>query len=334
MGVSLAFGKLVVQRDEQEERMSFKLGLVGLCTSHPGAWVPIIRELTESGSVDVEVVAAWDSGETRPEGYARQFCADNDIPTAVDHLEDMVDVVDGAIVHTTNWDRHIEQARLFVETGKPVLIDKPIVGNLRDANQILDWAKVGKRITGGSSLRFAAPVTEFLAQPSEERGEIHTAFTATGVDDYNYGIHAYALMFSLMGSGLRSAQYLGYSRQKNVKLTWQDGRIGFLTVGHNAWLPFRLMVVTSKQSAFLDVGTGPSLYRSLLEATLPYLTGQTDQPPLLMHELLEPELAALAARTSWLNGGQEVFIADLRLDDPGYDGTQFAREYRRARMGG
>jgi len=25
---------------------------------------------------------------------------------------------------------------------------------------------------------------------------------------------------------------------------------------------------------------------------------------------------------------------DLRLDDPGYDGTQFALEYRRARMAG
>jgi hypothetical protein len=314
--------------------MSFKLGLVGLCTSHPGAWVPIIRELTESELVDVEVVAAWDSGETRPEGYAQEFCADNEIPTAVEHLEDVVDVVDGVIVHTTNWDRHIEQARPFVEADKAVLIDKPIVGNLRDANQVLDWAKAGKRITGGSSLRFSVPVAEFLAQPSEERGEIHTAYTATGVDDYNYGIHAYALMSGLMGSGVRSAQYVGYSGQKNVKLTWQDGRIGFLTIGRNGWLPFRLMVVTDKQSAFLEVSAGPSLYRSLLEATLPYLTGQTGQPPMSMHELLEPELAALAARTSWLNGGQEIFIDDLRLDDPGYDGTQFASGYRRARMGG
>jgi hypothetical protein len=312
--------------------MSFKLGLVGLCTSHPGAWVPIIRELASGGLVDVQVVAAWDSGETRPAGYARSFCAEPGIPMPVERLEDMVGLVDGVIVHTTNWDRHIEQARPFVEADKAVLLDKPIVGNLRDANQVLDWAAGGKRITGGSSLRFATPVAQFLARPAKERGEIHTAFTATGVDDYNYGIHAYALMFSLMGSGIRSARYVGYSGQKNVKLTWRDGRIGFLTIGRNAWLPFRLMVVTSAQSAFLDVDTG-TLYRPLLEATLPYLTGQTDQPPLPMDELLEPELAALAARASWLNGGQEVFIDDLRLDDPGYDGTRFAAGYRRARMG-
>jgi hypothetical protein len=242
--------------------------------------------------------------------------------------------VDGVIVHTTNWDRHLEQARAFVEADKAVLIDKPIVGNLRDANQVLDWAKTGACITGGSSLRFSAPVAEFLAQPVEERGEVHTAYAATGVDDYNYGIHAYAIMFGLMGTGIRSAQYIGYSRQKNVKLTWQDGRIGLLTIGRNAWLPFRLMAVTDKQSAFIDGSAGGSPYRSLLEATLPYLTGQTDQPPMAMGELLEPELAAIAARASWLNGGQEVFIDDLRLDDPGYDGTEFAAGYRRARLGG
>ena len=125
--------------------MTFRLGLVGLCTSHPGAWVPIIRALTEEGLVDVTVVAAWDSGETRPPGYAREFCEQFDIPTPLENLEDMLELVDGVIVHTTNWDRHIEQARPFIEAEKAVLIDKPLVGNLRDANQLLDWAQMGKR---------------------------------------------------------------------------------------------------------------------------------------------------------------------------------------------
>jgi hypothetical protein len=313
--------------------MSFKLGLVGLCTSHPGAWVPIIRDLTQERVVDVEIVATWDSGETRPDGFAKTFSAENNIPTAVDHLDDMVDLVDGVIVHTTNWDRHLEQALPFVQADKSVLIDKPIVGNLKDANLVLDWVKQGKRVTGGSSLRFSAPVGEFLAQPVEERGQIHTAYAATGVDDYNYGVHAYAITFALMGSGIRSARYLGFSGQKNIQLTWQDGRVGLLTIGRNAWLPFRIMVVTDKKTEFIDGSAGGSLYRPLLEAELPYLTGRTDTPPIPMDELLEPELAALAARQSWMNGGVEVFIDDLRVDDPGYDGTQFALGYRRARMG-
>ena len=71
-----------------------------------------------------------------------------------------------------------------------------------------------------------------------------------------------------------------------------------------------------------------------LEVQLPYLTGREEAPPLAMPMLLEPELAAMAARVSWRNNGQEVFLSDLRQDDPGYDGAQFAVEYRRARLAG
>ena len=54
--------------------MSFRIGLVGLCTSHPESWVPIIREYVGQGLFDAEITAAWDSGETRPEGFAKDFC--------------------------------------------------------------------------------------------------------------------------------------------------------------------------------------------------------------------------------------------------------------------
>ena len=71
--------------------MSFRIGLVGLCTSHPSAWVPIIRACSAAKMFDAEVVAAWDSGETRPEGYAKEFCAQMNIPQAVEKLSDIVE---------------------------------------------------------------------------------------------------------------------------------------------------------------------------------------------------------------------------------------------------
>ena len=72
------------------------------------------------------------------------------------------------------------------------------------------------------------------------------------------------------------------------------------------------------------------LYRALLERTLPYLAGETDTPPTPIHDLLEPELAALAARQSWLHGDREVALGELAGSD-GYDGAAFGVEYRRAR---
>jgi hypothetical protein len=287
--------------------------------------------MTKEKLVDVEVVAAWDSGETRQKGFAKEFCQKHEIANAVDNMEDMMDMVDGAIVHTTNWDKHIEQAKPFVDAGKAVLIDKPIAGNLKDINQILDWGKQGKRVTGGSSLRFTKEVREYLAKPVEERGNVHTAYTCIGVDDFNYGIHGYAMASCLMGAGVRSVQYLGSSGQKNIKITWNNGNVVLMTVGKSAWLPFNLTIVTDKNVEYIQADTS-LIYRSLLEAQLPYLTGKEDAPPESLEVLVEPELTALAARQSWLNNGAEVFLTDLREDDKGYDGTQFAIEYRRARQ--
>jgi len=312
--------------------MAFKLGLVGLCTSHPAKWVPIIRQLAGELHLDVEVRAAWDSGQTRPEGYAREFCRELEIPRALDRLGDMLEEVDGVIVHTADWDRHVEQARPFVEAGKSVLIDKPVVGNARDARQLMEWAAAGRRITGGSSLRFAREVRDWLARPPGERGEVQSAFAGCGTDEFNYGIHGYALLSATLGGGIRSVQHLGTSGQRLVRVNWADGRIGLLSVGEAPPLPFHVTAVTTK--TVYQTTVDPShIYRDLLEQCLPYLCGAAELPPLPMDQLLEPELAALAARQSWLHQGAEVPLKELRATDPGYDGAEFALAYRRARMG-
>ena len=312
--------------------MAFRLGLVGLCTSHPESWVPIIRELAAEKLVDMEVVAAWDSGETRPAGFAEGFCKQFLIPYAVERLEEMLPLVDGVIVHTTNWDRHMEQAEPFVKAGKSVFIDKPVAGNQKDANLFLDWMKQGYRVTGGSVMRYCKEVTQFLAIPETERGRVYTAYSSIGVDDYNYGIHGYTMLAGIMGGGIQSVQYVGSSNQKQIVIEWSDGRIGLLTVGKTAWLPFHATVTTDKKVYQIAVDN-MQVYRSMLERVMPYFSGKTDVPPVGMNEILEPEFAAMAARISWRDNGRKVFLTDLRHDDAGYDGTQFALEYRRARMG-
>ena len=309
--------------------MSFKLGLVGLCTSHPEAWLPIIRRLTAERKIDVEVVAAWDSGETRPRGFASEFCDKNNVVRPVENLAEMVPLVDGVIVHTTNWDRHLEHAEPFLSVGKSVLIDKPFAGNLRDLNRFVDLIKSGSRICGGSSIRFSPELAELQAKPMEERGELHTAYTVLGMDDYNYGIHGYALLCGLFGGHLNSVRYLGDNGKKQLMLTWKSGKVAFYTMGRGPWLPSKVTVVSDKAVFNLEM---TRFYETFLEKNLPYMVGQTNVMPIPVDELMAPELAALAARQSWMNHGQEIFLDDLRLDDPGYDGTAFAVEYRRARL--
>jgi hypothetical protein len=301
-----------------------RIGLVDVDTSHPQNWISIERELGH------EVVGICDAGDVHPPEYVRDFAAQQDVPKVYESLHEMVGDVDCAILHTCDWDKHIERARPFIEAGKSVLLDKPVVGNLADVQQLLDWEAAGRRVTGGSSLRFAVEVRSYLDESVDERGTVHTAFAGCGTDEYNYGIHAYSLISALMGPGIRSVRYLGASGLKHLQVSWADGRLGYLAIGDGAWLPFHITAITDKGVRQIICDT-KMLYGSLLAAVLPYLAGEVEEPPLTMATLLEPEMAAMAARQSWLRGGAEVFLGDLSLEDEGYDGEVFTWGYRRAK---
>ena len=79
------------------------------------------------------------------------------------------------------------------------------------------------------------------------------------------------------------------------------------------------------------IGDSSKVYRALLEQVLPYLAGEVNEPPAVVADLVEAELAALAARKSWLSGDAEIDLADLTEDDAGYDGAAFADGYRKAK---
>ena len=307
-------------------KRGLRIGLVDLDASHPANWTPIIRDLGHT------IVGVYDGGVVWPAGYAAHFAQKHDIPCVFEDLDDMAASVDVAILHCCDWDLHVQRAEPFVKAGKAVLIDKPIVGNPRDASILMDWATQGHRVFGGSSLRWTAEVHSYLAQPESERGHIHTVFAGCAGDDFNYGIHAYAFLSSIMGPGAQSVRYLATATQKLIQVTWGDGTIGLLSVGAQpAYLPFYATVVTDQAVTYLAADAS-KLYRALLDTVLPYLGGETDHPPMTMRQLLEPELIAMAARKSWINHGLDVWLTDLRLDNEGYDGHAFGAEYRRMKM--
>ena len=304
-----------------------KIGVVDLDTSHPQHWIPIERALGH------EVAGLWDGGDVHPEGYAERFAEEHGVVRVFGSLEEMAGAVDCAVLHGCDWDKHIEKARPFVEAGKAVLVDKPMAGCLRDLKQLRAWADAGVRIAGGSSLRFCDEAQDWLVLPEEERGTPQTVFAGCGVDEFNYGVHGYALLSAFMGPGIASVRHLSDGGQHRIAVYWQDGRMGVLAVGGaEQWLPFHAAVVTERGVFHCHPASG-GLYFALLSRVLPYLAGETDTPPMPMGVLMEPELCALAARRSWMEGNRCVALDELG-EEPGYDGAAFAVSYRQARYGG
>lgn len=300
-----------------------RIGIVDLDTSHPAAWVPIERELGH------EIVGVWDGGSVHPPTYASSFAEKHGISRVYDTLAEMAAEVDCAVIHGCDWDTHLAKARPFIEADKGVLIDKPLVGNATELQELCALAKAGARIAGGSSLRFCLEVQAFLQRPVEERGEPYTVLCGCGVDDFNYGIHAYAMLSGILGPGVKSVRHLGKGAQRRIQVNYADARTGFIVIGETtAWLPFYATIVTDRDIEQIVAETG-KVYRALLEAALPYLAGEVAQPPIPMEQLIEPELCALAAKLSWEEGDREVALTELAGRAVCYDGRAFAAAYKR-----
>ena len=301
-----------------------KLGMIDLDTSHPKSWLPIIREMGH------DVVMVYDGGTIFPEGYAAEFAAEMKVAQVAKRPEEMIGRVDAVIIHACNWDLHVERARPFVEARVPVLLDKPVVGCVRDALTLIDWAKKGACITGGSSLRYSPEIKEKLLDAGIAPGDIHAAFTGCGVDEYNYGIHAVAQMIGIMGIDVGWVRWLGAHVQDQYEITWLDGRRGVVTVGATAqWLPSYATAVTGAKVVQFEPDM-KRIYRALLEHDLPILAGE--KPPIDMKDLLAPEFAAIAGLVSKRARGEKIMVAALTPDHPGYDGAAFAAQYRAQRL--
>lgn len=306
-----------------------KLGLIDIDTSHPAAWMPLLRRMGH------DVTALFDGGAVLSAAQAREFAAAHGIAVVCARLEEMIPLVDGVIIHSCNWDSHVARARPFVAAGKAVLLDKPLAGSVRDLRQIVAWARAGCRITGGSCMRFAPEAMRFLAEPESARGRPRLTLAGCGTDEYNYGIHAYAMLWSVMGAGARAVRWLAERPQWLTEITWDDDRRGLAAVGGDVgWLPTYATMITNRGVRHLTSSDkAEALYQPLLDAVLPYLSGATAMPPLPMEELIEPELAALATLESRRRGGAVVALETLNETMPGYDGAAFARRYASDRRG-
>lgn len=300
-----------------------KIGLIDLDTSHPEAFVPLLRERGH------QVIGVWDGGSVHPAGYAREFAGKNCIPKVFESLGDMVPDVDCAIIHACDWDTHVEKARPFLDAGKSVLIDKPLAGNARDLATITEWAVRGLRIAGGSALLYCGEAGEWQATAAAERGDLQTVFCGCGVDEFNYGIHGYAMALGFAGFDVESVRHLGaFGRQDLMELSHSSGVRSLVLVGlTEAWLPFYATLTTTRQVRQLIVDS-TKIYASLLDATLPFLSGEADVPPVPADVLVQPERCALAALISKQSGGRSVRLSEILQTPAAHDGPAFARSYR------
>ncbi len=286
------------------------LGILGLDTSHPGAFADVI-EAHEAASL----AAVWDGGDVRDEEYVTEFCGRHDA-THVNEPGDMLEAVDAAMVLTVNWDDHPELAKPFLDAGMPVFIDKPIAGRLSDVQAIREAAD-GARLFGGSAI----PHHPELA--ALEAGQRRRTFAIGYNDPFYYGVHLTDTLRWLAG-GDWTCVAPGHDAL-TATVYFQNGSTAVIDVdGPDAFGEFGFLDVTDEVAAVTTGGGGSgTLYERFIGHVIEGIRSGRDE----CQWLLDAATLLLGVHAAW-EYRQPVTPASPALEAVDVSGADFLERYR------
>jgi predicted dehydrogenase len=140
--------------------------------------------------------------------------------------------VDAVLIENVDGRPHLAEARIVIEAGKPLFIDKPMAASLKEAVEIFKLAeKHHVPVFSASSLRFGKNTQ---AVRNGSIGKVMSAETSSPahlephhIDLFWYGIHGVESLFTVMGPGCETVTRTKSTEGEiEVHATWKGGRTG------------------------------------------------------------------------------------------------------------
>ena len=301
-----------------------RLGMIGLDTSHVVAFTKLLNDPNQKNHVPgAKVVVAFKGGSpdiessaSRVDGYTKQLREEFGVKI-VDSIPELCREVDAVLLESVDGRPHLEQARPVIEAGKPLFIDKPVAGSLRDAIAIYRLAREKKvPVFSSSSYRFYESLLEVKRT---KVGEIRSCLSygpshlePHHPDFFWYGVHPTEALFTIMGRGCESVVRATSSDTDVVTGTWSGGRLGTLIGLHTGPTPHKVVVFGDKAVAE-QKGSGD--YTPLVREIVKFF--QTGVAPVAPEETIELFAFMEAADESKRQGGKPVKIADVLQQNGG-----------------
>ena len=295
-----------------------RLGLIGLDTSHVTAFTKLLNDSKQKNHVPGgKVVAAFKGGSpdiesswSRVDGYTKQLQDEFGVKI-VPTIEELCQQVDAVLLMSVDGRPHLEQAKPVIKAGKPMFIDKPVAGSLRDAIEIFRLAKEAKvPVFSSSSYRYYESLVEVK---KANVGEIRSVISYGPAhlephhpDLFWYGVHPTEALFTILGTGCETVVRTTTPDTDIITGTWSGGRIGTLHALRKGPTPHKVIVFGTKAVAE-QKGSGD--YAPLVREIVKFF--QTGIAPVSPEETLELFTFMEAADESKRQGGAPVKIKDV-----------------------
>ena len=295
-----------------------RLGLIGLDTSHVTAFTKLLNDTKHKNHVPGgKVVAAFKGGSpdiessaSRVEGYTKQLQDDFGVKI-VPTIEELCQQVDAVLLMSVDCRPHLEQAKPVIKAGKPMFIDKPVAGSLRDAIEIYRLAKEAKvPVFSSSSYRYYDSLVEVK---KANVGEIRSVISYGPAhlephhpDLFWYGVHPTEALYTILGTGCESVSRTTTPDTDIISGIWSGGRIGTLHALRKGPTPHKV-IIFGTQAVAEQKGSGD--YAPLVREIVKFF--QTGVAPVSPEETLELFTFMEAADESKRQGGTPVKMKDV-----------------------
>jgi len=296
------------------EEKVFRIGMIGLDTSHVTAFTKLINDPAKN--YGCKVVVGYPGGSldipdsaNRLEGFTKQLREQLDVEI-VQSIEELCSKVDGVMLESVDGRPHLAQVKPVIAAKKPVFIDKPMAGNLADVLEIFRLAKENNvPCWSSSSLRFSPSLADIRG--GEKFGKVLgcDVFSPCSLEQHHpdlywYGVHGVEMLFTIMGTGCETVRRVHTKDAEFVVGIWKDGRIG-------TYRGLRAGKTDYGASIFGTKAVGPIVasagYGPLVDEIVKFF--RTGKVPVPAEETIEIFAFMSAADESKAHGGAEVSIA-------------------------
>lgn len=182
-----------------------KIGLIGSDNSHVERFSEVLNlqehpaYWKDSGA---KIWAIWGSDQARTEEGAKN----GKIPVIGSSAEEVIEKCDVIFVISRSADVHLEHAKLVINAGKPLFVDKPPAQTPIQAKELLALVYASKiPMTSFSTLRFGSPSIDYERKLSQIGTVRYATYLGPGSrrNPYGgiiyYGIHIVELMLHFHG---------------------------------------------------------------------------------------------------------------------------------------
>jgi hypothetical protein len=261
------------------------------------------RHPSEFGLNGWKITHAWTQD---PESTSR-LCAACNISHSVRDYREFLGNVDAVIIARDDYETHFEMARLFLEAGLPVFVDKPLSLDLSELSAYKPHLQTGQ-LMSCSGMRYARELDEPRANLSSY-GRLKLIRGAIVLSWEKYGVHLLDAAFGITSARPVSVRMLP-AEHAFAAVRLDDGTVIQIDALGECAPSFHLELFGTQRNGAFDITDNFSMFRRMLWEFLTSI--ETGRAAIPCEKTLDVMRVLIAGRIS-RSEDREVLLDEIAL---------------------